>query len=181
MKKLKKILSINLLIIAIILILGQNSIANSNSSFIGTIEYTQEFEEYLKLTEEEKSKITQPRVFEIKKNTTIQNSPLGLLRMMRSSTVSQYSLKDIIPENLVVKNQEQTNLCWAFSSLSSLETNLAIRRYNSGLQAKAYDFSERHMEYATSSIFANGQTNENGFTNIEIAKAIFCSIFTFYA
>ena len=70
MKKLKKILSINLLIIAIILISGQNSIANSNSSFIGTIEYTQEFEEYLKLTEEEKSKITQPRVFEIKKNTT---------------------------------------------------------------------------------------------------------------
>ena len=163
MKKLKKILSINLLIIAIILISGQNSIANSNSSFIGTIEYTQEFEEYLKLTEEEKSKITQPRVFEIKKNTTIQNSPLGLLRMMRSSTVSQYSLKDIIPENLAVKNQEQTNLCWAFSSLSSLETNLAIRRYNSGLQAKEYDFSERHMEYATSSIFANGQTNENGF------------------
>ena len=48
MKKLKKILLINLLIIAIILILGQNSIANSNSSFIGTIEYTQEFEEYLK-------------------------------------------------------------------------------------------------------------------------------------
>ena len=77
---------------------------------------------------------------------------------------SKYSLKDTIPENLTIRNQGKTNECWAFSAISSLETNLALSDHNNGISVpKIYDYSERHMDYANSKVFANGEENPIGY------------------
>ena len=106
--------------------------------------------------------------FQKKKNRKLlcqeYTNPLYFTRMLGSNLNSRYSLKDIIPANLAIKNQQQTNSCWTFASLSSLETNLALSNYRSGIDtSKVYDFSERHMEYATSKTFANNVENPIGY------------------
>lgn len=55
---------------------------------------------------------------------------------------SQFSLNDYM--KLDVENQRDTQECWAFSILNSMETNLFMKE-----QIKI-DFSERHMDYSTS-------------------------------
>ena len=54
-----------------------------------------------------------------------------------------------------VKDQKTTNTCWTFASNTVLETNLLLTKN------QQYDFSERHMEYATSKTFSDG-TNTLG-------------------
>ena len=60
--------------------------------------------------------------------------------------------------NLRVEHQKSTTECWAFSVLKAVETNYAIEN---GLKDIA-NFSERHMDYATSRNFTDG-INEAGF------------------
>ena len=60
--------------------------------------------------------------------------------------------------NLRVENQGITTQCWAFSMLKSLETNHALRNNVKEIM----NFSERHMDYATSKSFIDG-INEKGF------------------
>lgn len=55
---------------------------------------------------------------------------------------TKFDLRDEI--NIKVEDQGSDGLCWAFSSLTSLETNLALNGYGD------YDFSERHLDYMTS-------------------------------
>ena len=69
----------------------------------------------------------------------------------------KFDLKDKI--EIEVKNQYMTNQCWAFSTLSSMETNLLITK------GEKENFSERHMAYATSSNFIDGK-NEKGFSKL---------------
>lgn len=65
-------------------------------------------------------------------------------------------MKDIIPENVVVRNQGGENSCWAFTTLACLETNLALKNKRSGKETKVYDFSEQYM---VSSSFYNNYLN----------------------
>ena len=60
--------------------------------------------------------------------------------------------------NIRVEDQGITSECWAFSLLKSMETNIALRSGKTEID----DFSERHMDYATSRTFTDG-VNENGF------------------
>ena len=69
---------------------------------------------------------------------------------------SRFNLADKL--NLRVENQGNTTECWAFSLLKSMETNIALSRNEKEIE----NFSERHMDYATSRTFKDG-TNENGF------------------
>lgn len=154
MKKLKKILTILILTLAI---------AGVSPVFATTRikEYTDEYKKYLELTDEEKSKILTPRMFEVKNSKSNYNNPIKYLRNKMTSFESEFQLSQYIPENVIVRNQMQTNSCWAFAALSSLETNLALNNYYNNLPTKTYDFSERHMEYATSRTFLNGVKNPN--------------------
>lgn len=83
---------------------------------------------------------------------------------MGNNLESYFCLKDEteIPENVIVKNQMTTGSCWAFATMSSLETNLALKNKYNGVKALPYNFSERHLEYATSRTFSDG-INPNSF------------------
>ena len=147
MKQLKKniIITITLVFILIIL-LSQQVLAQTNTISIQKREYSEDFKKWLELSDEEKSKVMQPRMYDVKNISNISKNPLYKARMITANFDKIFNLKNIIPDNLVIRNQMQTNSCWAFATLSSLETNLALANRNT---SKVYDFSERHMEYAT--------------------------------
>ena len=75
---------------------------------------------------------------------------------------SRYNIADRL--NMRVEHQGITTECWAFATLKSMETNIAL---TSG-QTELKDFSERHTDYATSRTFLDG-VNENGF-NREVGR-----------
>ena len=82
----------------------------------------------------------------------------------------KFSLKDVIPENVKIRNQKQTNTCWAFAGLGTVEGTLAYRNYKNNAEKKVYDFSERHLAYSemesysdiAHNIFANNIKVEQG-------------------
>lgn len=162
MKKQKKVLVPIIVILTILLSSCQVFATDYSSNFLET-KFSDEFLEYLELSDEEKANTLMPRTFDIPKTTAVVKNPLKLATMLRSSTISKFSLKDIIPENMVIKNQQQTGSCWTFGSLASLESTLALKDYNMGKTPVVYDFSERHMEYATSQSFLENAVNDKGF------------------
>ena len=139
--------------------------ANNIDEEIHAVEYSEEFKEYLKLDENEKKNVIPPRMFEIKPKKSFFSTATAILKNTFGAGASEkkYSLKDIIPENIVVRDQKNTNLCWAFATNASLESNLALNNYYSNKTAKIYDFSERHMGYTSTRFFANSAINNYGY------------------
>ncbi len=164
MKKIIKNAIVIILFFILIFLGSQEVFASDVANSLSQMEYTEEFKQWLELPKEEKQNVIMPRMYNFKTSKTEYKNPLFLTRMLGASLNSRYSLKDTIPNNLIIKNQQQTNSCWAFAALSSLETNLALSNYrNNTNTAKVYDFSERHMEYATSKTFANNIKNPIGY------------------
>lgn len=154
--------------------------------FSGTVFGTEEFklnisEEYKKwdsLSEEEKNDTLMPRTFEIEVpesilNNNVNKMPILNNQLLRSATSifnnvsattsdSKYNLANRL--NLRVEDQKSTTECWAFSLLKSTETNNALQNKTSTIP----NYSERHMDYATSRTFLDG-INENGFQR-EVGK-----------
>ncbi len=144
----------------------------SNVEFQPT-EYSEAYKEWLKLDEEERKKTVEPRKYDIVENTDnttylkSMNNIFKAGKLLRASIPTQYDLKDIIPENVVIRDQMQTNSCWAFATLGVLESTLGLSDKNASRPTVAYDFSERHMNYAsTRSAFLNNQTNDYGFSRL---------------
>jgi C1A family cysteine protease len=165
MKKLKKTFVIIALSISILILLTNQAVfASSIADMIQSVEYSEEFQEWLELSDEEKENVLQPRMYDILTTQTTSKSLLRRARATASSIKSIFSLKELIASNLSIRNQQQTGSCWTFATLSSLETNLALSNYYKGINlAKVYDYSERHMEYATSRVFANNEINTWGY------------------
>ena len=91
------------------------------------------------------------------------NNPYYIDNISKYANLSKFSLRDIIPENVIVRNQGSENSCWAFTTLACLETNLALKNKRSGKETKVYDFSEQYM--VSSSFYnnyLNGLTNNRG-------------------
>ena len=157
MKKLKNILI--LLIFTLIILSSTNSFASITGEDIKSVEYTKDFKNYLNLPDKEKSKVFVPKLINIKSAQAQILNPIKFTKMYATPTETTFNLKDVIAKNVVVKDQKSTEFCWTFASLSSLETNLALNVN----KEKVYDFSERHMEYATSRIFLNNEVNKFGY------------------
>lgn len=91
------------------------------------------------------------------------NNPYYIDNISKYANLSKFSLRDIIPENVIVRNQGSENSCWAFTTLACLETNLALKNKRAGKETKVYDFSEQYM--VSSSFYnnyLNGLTNDRG-------------------
>lgn len=165
MNKLKKILiGTTLISTSLIMLTTTNTFASTNKNLLQKTEYTEEFKNWLNLTDEEKKYVIQPRMYEIENTDITYKNPFYKARSIGTSQKARFSLKDIISSNLSIRNQQDTQSCWAFASLSSLETNLALSNYKRGVNtSKIYDYSERHMVYSTSKTFNNNVQNPSGY------------------
>jgi len=167
MIKSMKIKTISIFLCMLIILLSQEVFAINVVNSLTEVEYSEEFKTWLKLSDEEKQKVIMPNMYNIKSSKTEYKNPLFLTRMLGTSVNSRYNLKEVIPTNLIIKNQQQTNLCWSFATLSSLETNLALANLRNGINlSKTYDFSERYMEYIASKTFANNKVNPIGYNRV---------------
>ena len=72
----------------------------------------------------------------------------NLMAEKRLLATTSFDLRNTI--KIPIENQYTTNSCWAFANNTVIETNLALRNN------EIYDFSERHMVYATSKTFTDG-------------------------
>lgn len=158
MKKQKKIL-IQIIVFIIILLSGCKAFATEHKE---TMVISEDFKNYLQLSTEEKEKVIAPRMYDVPKITSTVKNPLKIANILGATVNTKYSLKDIIPDNIIVRDQRNTGSCWAFSSIGMLESTLALKDYKNGKNPVEYDFSERHMEYATSYKFKDG-VNKKGF------------------
>lgn len=164
MKKIIKKITIILMLFWLILLANSQIFATNTTNILTSMEYSEDYKKWLELSEEEKNTVLMPRMYEVPYSKIEYSNPLYNVKMLRANINSKYSLKDVIPNNLAIRDQQQTGSCWAFARLSSLETNLALSNYKAGVNlTKIYDFSERHMEYATSRYFLNETENPNGF------------------
>ena len=59
---------------------------------------------------------------------------------------AKFDLRDVIPENIIPRDQGNANNCWDFASIGALESTLAFKRYKNGLSTKKFDFSEAHLK-----------------------------------
>ena len=165
MNKLKKSLTVIItLLILLLAVLTKAVYANNVGDLFEKVEYSEEYKNWLELSDEDKEKVMQPRKYDVIPTNEIPNNLFYKARLLGASLNYKYSLKDIIPNNLSIRNQQQTQSCWAFAALSTLETNLALNNYKKNINtSKIYDYSERHMEYANSKYFANNVENKQGY------------------
>ena len=146
----------------------QNNLYNSNLEIEENPEnYTEEYKRWVGLSKEEKTKYgVIPRKYNVPFDVLYENTSKKETfnqKLLRKSPLLQSS-EEIIPEkfdlrdkiNIPVRNQKTYGLCWAFASLKSLETNLALNGYGD------FDFSEFHLDYLESNEFGTNYELHEG-------------------
>ena len=94
--------------------------------------------------------------------STTENNVFNLL-LGQSLTNQKFDLRDVIPENIIVRKQGGADNCWTFASIGALETTIALKRKKQGSNVKVFDFSEAHMKYGSRySMFLYGEKNDRG-------------------
>lgn len=175
MKKLRKII---LVIVFALLVLGMNRETFAIEGEENTDNYSKLYREYLNLSDEEKSKLAViPRKYDVSMDVLYRRQAenkiksafanmFGLRKAPETQTLpsSFILLKDENTDieceqyggiDIVIENQGNEGLCWAFASITSLETNLALK-------GKNYDFSEKHVDYLTSRDFGGDRNLGEG-------------------
>ena len=125
MKKQKKFL-VQVLIFLLIVLFSCKVFAANIMDSTKEIEFSEEYKKYLELSDEEKEKVVAPRMYDIPKTKRSVTNPLKLTKMLGATLDTKYSLQNVIPANMVIKNQKNTNSCWTFSNLATLESTLAL-------------------------------------------------------
>lgn len=166
-----KILSIGT---ALVGVMFMNSFSFANTENTLETLHTQDFVEWQQLSQEEKENTLMPKMY----TTIVEEDVLDdydqkflsyrmqiLTRkisqklysaMTKAATYNSpaYNLNSDI--KVQVKHQGRTNECWAFSTVTMLETNLALTKNVNKT------FSPRHMDYSTAKTFTDG-TNPYGY------------------
>lgn len=156
----KKIRKVSMLLLITILMLVPNKIM---ATTMQEAEYSERYKWWLSLSDEEKANTLMPSMYEVPSNKPKKSNIISKSRALRAGASINFNLKNVIPANVTIRNQLNSDSCWAFSALSALETNLALTNYHNGVNtSKIYDFSERHMEYSMVREFKNNQINSYG-------------------
>ena len=94
MKKLKKISII--LMILISFLIAPKVFAKSNNDEIRKVEYSEDFKRWLKLSDEEKNKTIQPRMYDVIVTDFNTRNVFYKVRLLGAKSNSKYNLKNII-------------------------------------------------------------------------------------
>lgn len=163
---------ITFLIVVIVMVTYDKNISFLNMGDQGDkteVEYSDEYKKWLEISENEKNSCIAPSQYENNDEANmLATNVSGALNLNASSFEEKFSLKDLIPENLVFLSQGGTSLCWGFTANRALETNLALNDYYNGNTSKVYDFSQRHMDYATSRYFKDGTNTLGYYRNVGV-------------
>ena len=150
-----------MILVAFLIIFSFNTVnANVNKKLI---EEAQQLEKWDNLPEEEK--INQGLTYNsVSLNESVKRSTYNkLLGGNVSALESKYSLLDKLPNgSITIRNQGYTELCWAFSYASILDTTAAMK------SNKSYKFSAIHSDYVATKYF---NKVKGGPGNFEIALA----------
>ena len=167
--KLKKVINCIFIVGILLILLDCNIVYGAN---IKKGEYSEKYKEWLELSDEEKNKTIAPFPVNIRKNK-VDNSFMGKIKsIFKSMSIpSSYDLRDHI--NIEVKEQKNTGACWAFTANTSLESYLALHN-------ETYDFSERHIDYDTSTSFIDG-TNSYALNRTVGSGGFASTAFTYYS
>ena len=152
-KKTNQILLRTLVIVVILFSLDLFNTVFAQELQLETKSNNEKYIEWLELSEEEQKKVVTPAVY-VK---SIQDNVKNLGESFKQRIVgasSSFNLRNSI--NLKVKNQMQTEQCWAFATTTQLESYMALKKN------KSVEYSPRHMEYSTAKTFTDG-TNPFGF------------------
>ena len=142
----------------ILLFLGTTSFANVKIEN----DTTQIYNTWQSLTEDQKEETIEPSLFSLNIEDSVRKSILNGFSKGVGTTVypTEYGI-----QNFNIRNQRHTNECWAFSTATLIETNLAQKRNIELI------LSPRHIDYATSRNFLDG-VNQKGF-NREVGMGNF--------
>lgn len=158
-KKLKYFLIFNL-ITFLITFSSSQILAKSKFSF-ALCEYSQEYEKWLELSPVDQANNIEPvmckaMVVSQKREPYLDYSNIFKTFYTFAAADSSYDLRTIGGVT-AVRNQGNNSNCWAYATMASLESYLLINQYGN------FDFSERHMDYATIKTFNNSEINQEGF------------------
>ena len=93
MKKQKKFL-VQLLAFLIILLSGSHVFATNLADYVEKMKVSEDFQKYLELSDEEKSKVLMPRMYDIPKTKLVVTNPFKLSEMVGTTLEKKYTLKD---------------------------------------------------------------------------------------
>ena len=120
--------------------------------------YSEVYKEYLNFTDKQKEETEV-----VPREETVEIDKLQEIKKYLAEGVvpEKFNLADAI--DIKIDNQGQYGLCWAFASMNSLETHLALN------EDKNYDFSEMHLNYVESDLMY-GYRNVHTGGNFEMFK-----------
>ena len=172
MNRIYKLIIKNFIIIAVVFCFFPN-VSNANELSFKECEYTTNYKNWLKLSEEERLKTREPQKCKIDGSfyTTEQQ------RNTKSTpSASIYDSRYLAADyNLItsIKDQGSYATCWAFSSTANIETSL-IKEGKYGLNKNNINLSEAHLSIATSNkvnVLPFRRTyDEGGYPQIEAAS-----------
>lgn len=124
--------------------------------YVTTREYSESYEYYLNLSEEEKkAQEIIPEKFEVPFTKLYSEEMIELYNtdVANDDIPDSFDLRDYI--NIKVENQKSFGNCYAFATLSAIETNLALRKNEN------VDLSEVHFSVATKQGYGGGFSSAN--------------------
>ena len=150
----------------------KNNSTNEKKISVESKNVSDNYKEYLKLSDEEKEKVQIiPRKYNVSieeflsknKESKSESRKVDLnLKNVKANSSSnnelpdRFDLRDVI--DIQVENQGNYGLCWDFASTKALETNLALKGYGN------FDFSELHADYLESTEFGGNRALHTGGT-----------------
>lgn len=124
-----------------------------------TCELSEAYIKWTELSDEEKKNYIQPPMcdYSLTETNRVQSNIRDTFDAFnRTKLPAKYDIRGTERES-IVKDQRNTGQCWAFAATTALEIFTKISL------GEDWVYSPRHIEYATSRFFANGQINEWGF------------------
>ena len=132
------------IILVFLILISITGISLATTDKISQIEKSAEFEKWENLSEGERENSIQPPYTDLSIEDSMKKSEYNKLISVGDSELGSYYKTT----GCIVKNQQHSNLCWAFSFTSALESSIS-KKYNK----TSTEFSPLYIDYNASNIF----------------------------